>query len=239
VLYDGIFPEALHLLAENRFRDSHAFYEENKARLQSLAVNPLRQVAAALCPQLAALDGEMQLVPGRMVSRIRRDTRFTKEKQFYRSNLWINFRRALPDTREAAPPPTPYFWFEIRPEEDDWSCGVCPLYASPAFMRFFRERILKNPQAFLDTLAVAQSKGATPEIDVYKKQRYPDAAEALRPWLNAKTYCLIYRQPGLEILRDHAILDALCAQFAVYAPHYKWLLAAARDFLIATEGDTI
>lgn len=224
--YWGVTPEGLFLLRENKFRDSKEFYEENKEALQRLAIDPLRQIAAAMAEQLAALDPHMLLEPSKMVSRVRRDTRFTKEKYLYRSNLWINFSR-----KSDQPLPWPYMWFEIRPEEDDWSCGVCPFNASPAFMRFFRERLLAGPEPFFAALAQAKSLGAEVEFDAYKKDKFPDAPENLKPWLNAKGFCVMRRVPGLEIARDGAILAALREQYAAFAGMYRWLLAAAEEFL--------
>ena len=226
--YEGIKPEGLFLLRENKFRDSKEFYEENKEALQRLAITPLRQLAAALAEQMTALDPRMMLESSKMVSRIRRDTRFTKEKYLYRSNLWINFKR-----RSDTPPPWPwpYMWFEIRPEEDDWSCGVCAYEMSPAYMRFFRERISADSKPFFAALEKAQSLGAQVEFDSYKKDKYPDAPEKLKPWLNAKGFFVMHRAPGLAIVEDDAILAALREQYAAFADMYRWLLAAAEDFL--------
>lgn len=40
--FSGIRPEAIWLLAENRFHDSREFYEEHKAQLKTQIVEPLR-----------------------------------------------------------------------------------------------------------------------------------------------------------------------------------------------------
>ncbi len=224
--YEGIAQEGLHLLMENKFRDSQEFYEENKPALQRLVITPLRQIAGALAEQLSALDGQMTLEPSRMVARVRRDTRFTKEKYLYRSNLWINFTR-----RGEEPLPWPYMWFEIQPEENYWSCGICAFNAPPAFMRFFRERLLAAPEPFLAAVVRARSSGAEPHFDAYKKDRAHDAPEDLKPWLNAKGFHIMYKQPGLEILQDSAVLVALREQYTAFADMYRWLLATAEDFL--------
>ena len=46
--YDGIFPETLALMAQNRFENSKAFYEEHKQELKDGFTVPLRQIAMAL-----------------------------------------------------------------------------------------------------------------------------------------------------------------------------------------------
>lgn len=48
--FSGIRPEAIWLLAENRFHDSREFYEEHKAQLKTQIVEPLRRLVEDLAP---------------------------------------------------------------------------------------------------------------------------------------------------------------------------------------------
>ena len=52
--YDGIFPETLALMAQNRFENSKAFYEEHKQELKDGFTVPL----CAFGNELAAAFGE-------------------------------------------------------------------------------------------------------------------------------------------------------------------------------------
>ncbi len=82
--FSGIKAEALWLLAQNKFNNSKEFYEENKEKINNWVIYPMRQIAAYLSPYMYNLDSKMNLIPAKMVSRIRRDTRFSKDKTLYR-----------------------------------------------------------------------------------------------------------------------------------------------------------
>ena len=87
--FPGISAESLFLLAENRFQDSKAFYEENKKQIQKTVVHPLKALIADMTPAMMVVDPLM----GGHVSRVRRDNRFTNDKLMYRENMWIVFMR--------------------------------------------------------------------------------------------------------------------------------------------------
>ena len=87
--YDGISRETLFLLADNRFRNSKEFYDEHKEELKSGITVPMRQIAGIISSEFAKLDPLMVTNPVKMVSRIRRDTRYTKDQSLYRENMWI------------------------------------------------------------------------------------------------------------------------------------------------------
>ena len=91
--YEGISRETLFLLADNRFRNSKEFYDEHKEELKSGITVPMRQIAGIISSEFAKLDPLMVTNPVKMVSRIRRDTRYTKDQSLYRENMWIMFMR--------------------------------------------------------------------------------------------------------------------------------------------------
>ena len=91
--FKGINPEGLLLLAENRFNDSKSFYEEHKPQIRQWVTEPVYDLINDLSPTLYALDEEMELTPYKMVSRVRRDNRYTNDKSMYRENVWIMFQR--------------------------------------------------------------------------------------------------------------------------------------------------
>ena len=91
--YKGITPDSIFLLAENRFRDSKAFYEEHKEEIKANITEPMRQIAGICVQDLLEIDPLINSIPTKMVSRVRRDTRYTKDKRLYRENMWIMFMR--------------------------------------------------------------------------------------------------------------------------------------------------
>jgi uncharacterized protein (DUF2461 family) len=211
-------PAGFFLLRENRFRNDKAFYEEKKEEIKRLVTLPMRQLAAQIDEAvMVPLDPGMELNPVRQVSRVRRDTRFTRDKTLYRANMWTMFRRA-----ENAVP-FPAFWFEIHPDEEHWSCGICALDDSPASMRIFQEKILAEPDAFLCALASAQCVGATPCGERYKRDRHKPENEALTPFVNAKSFAMQYKSADLGPLFDGTIAARLKLLYAALSPLYRWM----------------
>ena len=115
--FKGITRDTLFLMQLNRFNDSKAFYEENKEKIKADMTVPMRQIAAAFGDMMLKIDPFMNTVPTKMVSRVRRDTRYTHDKHLYRENMWIMFMRPKKEWRMY-----PCMWFEVTPSA--WSCGV-------------------------------------------------------------------------------------------------------------------
>ncbi|MDR0531499.1 MAG: DUF2461 domain-containing protein [Oscillospiraceae bacterium] len=230
--FDGVGPDAFLLLAQNRFEDSKAFYESHKAELKRLVTGPMGQLVECLAPFLAALDPQMLLVPSRIVSRLRRDTRYTRDKRMYRSNVWVCFTRP----RLEFPHLWPVLWFECKPEESRWDAGV-GLWtdALPAYMRFLRKRIQAGSAEFLAATEQALAAGAQLRTDPYKKDRAPEAPEALKAYLNAKSFHLIYTSGDMALLQSEALIERLKALYAAFAPMYRWYRAAADAYLASAE----
>jgi len=222
--YTGITPDALFLLSRNRHEDSKAFYDAHKAQIKQLVFEPLSQLIEALSDDFARLDPAMQLNPPKMMSRIRRDTRFTKEKHMYRDSVWAMFMRPKDDY----PFLWPCFWFEVKPAQGFWSCGVCVYDQTPKFMQFVRERIDKE---FFAAANKAIKAGAVLECESYKKDRAPDADKRLKPYLNAKTFMFKYTCEDLSMLESDAVIDHLRQIYKACHPMYAWLQKAAEEYI--------
>lgn len=91
--FKGFSPEGLDLLIENRLMNSKDFYEEHKKEIREKAVNPFHELCIDMTDDMLEIDSLFVTNPTRMVSRVRRDTRYTKDKMLYRANLWLYFRR--------------------------------------------------------------------------------------------------------------------------------------------------
>ena len=223
--YTGIPSEGLFLLSQNKFEDSKEFYEAHKARLKALVFTPMTQIVEDLAEDFAKLDPRMNLLPGRIISRARRDTRFTKEKHLYRDNVWITFTRPKED-----PMIWPCMWFEIKPEEGEWNAGVCIYAAEPAYMQLVRARIEKDAAGFLAAADEAISAGAEMQPESFKKERYPDAPVSLKPYLNAKSFIFMHTSKDIELLAGPALVEELRRLYGAYGAMYRWLQRAAEVY---------
>lgn len=219
--YSGINSDTLFLMQLNRFNDSKAFYEENKEKIKSGITVPMRQIAAALSDDMLELDELMNTIPTKMVSRVRRDTRYTHDKRLYRENMWIMFMRPKKEWRGY-----PCMWFEVTPAM--WSCGVGTYAATPDFMEKFREHLRAEPQRFLAAVDSALSAGAIFDAEHYKRPK-PDCPKGLEEYYNAKYFYFIFSSFALEKLEGEEIIDILREKFKKYAPLYSFLRDVSDD----------
>lgn len=215
--FDGISIEALMLLEENRFNNSKAFYDKNKERIKKLAVNPMRQIAAAVAPVLAENDSLMNTVPTKMVSRVRRDTRFTKDKSLYRQNLWVSFERPKADFPHA-----PGFWFEISPSAYSYGMGI--YRNTPALMQCYRDFILENPASFRKALKSAE--GCNLEIcgESYKRPKEGNPPKDLEKFYNLKEFYFFRSCGDLGKIQSDAVIDELMSVYKKLIPMYNLLI---------------
>ena len=228
--YTGIPSEGLFLLSQNKFENSKEFYEAHKAQLKAQVFLPLQQIVESLADDFTRLDPRMNLLPGRIISRARRDTRFTKEKHLYRDNIWITFTRP-----KEEPMVWPCMWFEIKPEEGEWNAGVCIYAAEPTYMQFLRPRIEKDAEGFLAAANEAIEAGAVMLPDSFKREKYPDVPVSLKPYLNAKSFIFMRTSTDMALLAQPALIDELRRLYAAYGAMYKWLQQAAEDYLSTTQ----
>jgi len=224
--YKGIKPDAFWLLAQNRFNNSKEFYEANKQKIRELVIEPLKSIAATLADDMAKIDPEMNLEPAKMISRIRRDTRFTHDKTFYRENVWISFMRP-----KAILGHYPGMWFEAGP--GFYSYGIGILDSEPAYMAFFRKRVMAESEKFLSAVACAQSCGAVPELVSYKKEKIPDAPNSINKFVNAREFYFIAKSDKIKNLESGDIISELHRAYAAFTPLYIFLAQTAAAFKTA------
>ena len=115
--FTGFNAAGIDLLQLNRLQNSKEFYEAHKEEIKRLAIQPFYDLIAEMTPAMLEIDAQFVTVPSRMVSRVRRDTRYTKDKTLYRANLWMFFRRPRRE-RESVP----CYYFEVHPEYWAYGC---------------------------------------------------------------------------------------------------------------------
>ena len=90
--FQGITSDMLLLLEMNRFHNNKTFYEEHKKEINEGVRKQMGALTLDLAESLYAIDANMDVNPKR-VSRIRRDTRFTKDKTKNERTIlsWLKF----------------------------------------------------------------------------------------------------------------------------------------------------
>ena len=209
-------------LFENRVTDSKLWFEAHRAEYEDVVLEPLRQLVRDLTPTMLEIDPFFCCEPkiGKCISRIFRDTRFTRDKHIFRDVMWISFGR----TRITAEGGMPGYYFELSPLGLRWGCGA--YQSSPESMAILRERVLAGDRRFLACQRMLKKNPSFYLMDDrYKRSKYPRESEELRRWLDLKSVCLLADGDVATLLPDPALADLLAKDFKAMKPLYDFLMA--------------
>ena len=217
--YPGITPEAIWLLAENRFHDSKAFYEEHKPQLQKLVVEPLKALVADLTPSMLAIDKQFVTNPNLngCVSRIRRDNRFTKDKSMYRENMWVAFLRD-----KKAWECLPGFFADISAKGTTYGVGY--YYVTPRLMQVMRQMLEEDAAPFVKAVRQAEKAGFSLSGDFYARPKKEGLSPEVDALYNRKIWEMSKAVPDMSFFGSPAFADALCRDFKQLVPFYTLMI---------------
>ncbi|MCI9196010.1 MAG: DUF2461 domain-containing protein [Angelakisella sp.] len=224
-----VTPGFFDFLVENRLHDSKAWFEEHRKEYQRLVLEPLRGLVTEMTPVMLELDPQLVVQPavGKTISRIFRDTRFSRDKSAFREHLWISFSRAKAERFQ----PVPELWFDLAPDGYSYGCGwYCP---GTQLMETLRRLVLEGDKT---AKAAVRAAGAQQlfrmEGDRYKRPKYPDAPPDLRPWLDRKELYFCREGNDPEFLYAPDLGKRVAEELTVLAPVYK-LFWKAQDTALA------
>lgn len=219
-----VFSEkTLDFLIENRVRDDRNWYQENKKTFQEYVLAPLQDLVEKLAPVMLGIDSQFICQPkiGRAISRIHRDTRFSKDKSIFRDHMWCTFRRNKNEYGRHLPE----IFFEISPR--GFSCG-CGYYKTDSeALEAMRKMILNEDEVFKKAFCAVKKQDIFHIYgEMYKRSKYPDAKEDYKAWLDRKSICLFHESQDFELLFSDGLADWLAEKLKTLAPVYKFFLKA-------------
>lgn len=220
--FNGFSKEALSFLFENRMRNDKEWYDSHKKEYKRLVYEPFVALIQEVAPTIQEIDDRMITIPSKIISRVRRDTRFTKDKSMYRDNAWIVFLRDKSRMSTA-----PCYWFEIGQQGSSYGIGYYG--AESSAMANMRELIIQRHPVFMEALKCYESQNQfVMGGESYKRNRFPDQPENLQTWLNRKNIYFECVQKDFSLAFSKALPDALKEGYKMLKPIY--------DFLCLVEG---
>lgn len=153
------------------------------------------------------------------ISRIYRDTRFSKDKSPFRDCLWITFKGAGKDWARWS---IGYF-LEINATWYRYGLGFYD--AAPDIMAQFRTQLDDEPEKFLKAIDFFDKQNTFAlEGEKYKRPKGADKPEPIHTWYNHKSFYLCCKRKNDKAIRSGQLVDDLQAGFGVTAPLYHYLL---------------
>lgn len=215
--FNGFTGEALKFLFENRMNNSKEWYDNHKDIYKKYVYNPFAELVTELAPIMSEIDGQFITVPSKIISRVRRDTRFTKDKTLYRDNVWIVFLRDKNRMSTA-----PCYWFEVGQRGSSYGIGYYG--AQTGSMANMREMIVNRHPLFQKALEYYESQDQfVIGGEMYKRSKFPDQPENLRTWLDRKNIYFECVQNDFKLAFSKELPEVLKKGFKDLKPIYDFL----------------
>ncbi len=215
--FNGFTVDALKFLFENRMNNSKEWYDSHKAEYKELVYNPFVQLITELAPTMKEIDQQLITIPSKLISRVRRDTRFTKDKTLYRDNVWLVFLRDKSLMSIA-----PCYWFEIGQNGSSYGLGYYGAQSGSMFN--MRDMIINKHPLFIKALECYESQSQfTIGGELYKRSKFPEQPENLRTWLDRKNIYFECVQKDFKLAFSDNLPEVLKKGFKELKPIYDFL----------------
>lgn len=219
--FQGFSPKAFRFLKEIRTHNEKAWFHAHRADYERHLLEPLRGLVTDLADCMLDIDLSFEVAPavGKTISRIYRDTRFSKDKSPLRDCMWITFKRNGNDWARWS---VGYF-LEINATWYRYGMGFYD--AAPDVMAQFRTQLDDNPERFLKAINWFDKQDIfTLEGETYKRPKGADKPDPIRTWYNCKSFYLCCNRRNDKAIRSPQLVDDLKTGFGLTAPLYHYLL---------------
>ena len=139
-----ITPELFRFLGELRDHNERGWFEANKPRYLSLVRDPVLVFVEAVGPDLVAISPHIVADPrpsGGSLLRIYRDTRFSRDKTPYKTNVGLRFPHGAGKDIHG-----PGYYLHLAPGEVFMGAGMW--HPEPDALHAVREAIVKDPRGW-------------------------------------------------------------------------------------------
>ena len=180
--FKGFTPQTFqffHDLKENNYKE---WFDEHRSVYESEVLNPLKMLFQAMTPAMSTIDPMFEMRAHRSISRIYRDTRFSKDKTPYRDFMWMSFQQ--PVVREEWKDHPGYF---LDIHGDKYGLGLGLFQPKKKVMDNFRDAILYEPEEFQEnTQKYVLDRGYVVNGEEYKRPIPNDLPDYFQPWFHRK-----------------------------------------------------
>lgn len=222
--FSGFTPETIQFLndlKENNFRE---WFEDHRELYEIELLQPFRALTATLSPAMHNIDPAFEFRPHKVLSRIYRDIRFSKNKDPYRTCLWMNFQRVSTSWENF-----PGYFMELSTEHCLLGMGL--FSPKRKVMDAFRERIETEPDVFRELVERTVTKqGYTVDGETYKRPIPNTLSSFFQPWMNRKSVYVIKTLPLTDKrIYSAALADLIADDFTQLAELYHLMVEVMED----------
>ena len=218
-MFTGFTDETVRFLLDLKFHNNTEYFHANHDRYVEAVQTPFYEFIEDLGPAMQRIDPLMEIRPHKCLSRIHRDTRFSRDKSPYRDHHWLLFRRQAEPREKSV-----MYWFEFGPDRLSWGMGVWG--ENRELFDLMRKKIRANPdviQALFDDAELGKRKLAAGGA-FYKKIEIPaEIPPRLRQIYSAKELYISKIDPVYEKAFSEKIVKEVRRDFTALSPLYRLL----------------
>lgn len=229
-MFSGFPEETIQFFLDLRFHNNATFFHEQHDRYVETVQAPFYAFINELAPTMRDIDPQMEVRPHKCLSRIHRDTRFSKDKSPYRDHLWLAFRRQAEPKDGSV-----NFFFELGPQNIGWGMGTWG-ENKPLNERFRRE-IAADPMRIASIIDGCDLPGKHMTLmgTCYKRMEVPEQIPPrLRTWYVMREFYIPRTNPQQKWAFSDEIVRQVKHDFEAVAPIYR-LLRGIQDEILEEE----
>ena len=224
-MFTGFTDDTVEYLIDLKFHNNTDFFHATHDRYVETVQVPFYALIEDLAPAMLEVDPSMETRPYKCLSRIHRDTRFSRDKSPYRDHHWFLFRRAG-EPRDGSL----FYFFEFGPQRLDWGMGTWG--ENRELMDIFRKKLRANPagcMALIDDMDMGRRKlflgGRS-----FKRLEVPDEIPLrLKPWYLARDLYIGKADPDYALAFSEDLVKTVGNDFRAMAPLYRMLRGCADE----------
>ena len=218
-MFTGFTEETIQFFMDLKFHNYTEYFHQEHDRYVETVQSLFYEFINSLGPDMRKIDPRMEIRPHKCLSRIHRDTRFSRDKSPYRDHLWLLFRREAEPRDKSL-----MYWFEFGPERLSWGMGFWG--ENREALDLFRKRMRANPDgtmALIDDLDLG-TRGMMLDGTAFKRMEVPaEIPERLKRWYLVKDMYISKINPDYRIAFSDRILKEVRKDFVSLAPLYRLL----------------
>ena len=217
-MFNGYTDETFEFFMAIKFNNNREFFQSNHDWYLRAVREPSLALAEELMDTVEKLDDSLERRPNKVVSRINRDVRFSRDKSPYRDYMWIAFRRPG-EARHS----TLGVYFDLSCEGG--SCGMGFYDENRPLMNALRRRLEAEPEEFLTLWDAVKD-----EFQLYpksmKRMKIPETIpEAAKIWYNLKGFYIERELNDFSLLKSPELVGELKRSFEKVKPLYDYFLS--------------
>lgn len=216
-MFQGYTNETFEFFMAIRFNNNRPFFLDNRDWYQRAVREPSIELAQQLSELVEEINPDLERRPHRVVSRINRDIRFSRDKSPYRDRVWLSFHHTDGDKGKL-----PGLYFEMN--DAGAYCGSGFYRGNKPLMDAIRRRILEKPDEFL-ALYRPVAQEFMLYADISSRITIPDAVPPeLRALYSAKTFYFEKEILDFDLIRSPRLADEIRDSFKRLAPLHRYVM---------------